>query len=88
MNAIPPMTDERGRHWRQPSCDRVLIDDTHAVVSKADFDMLSNYSTSNPSGVYPGKMWRAEWAGKHYLRWFGDGGPTKCTNNQRLLIVV
>lgn len=88
VNIIPPITDRLGAHWRQPTLDQVLIDDTHAVVDRAAFAKLAEYSTTLPSAVYPGKMWRARICGVDYLRWFGDGGPDWCTNNQRVLLIV
>ncbi len=90
MNQIPPMTDPRGKHWDQPSLDEVLVDDKHAVMSRAAFRKLYEYSTTVPSGVYPGKMWRAEHSGHHWLRWFGvvPGNPDVCSNNQREILIV
>src|ERR1043165_9759166 len=55
---IPPITHPLGEHWRQPDRSRILIDETHAVMDQATFDDLSEYSTSFPSGVYEGKMWK------------------------------
>ena len=51
------MTDPMGRHWRQPPRERILIDDTHALMDLATFEQLSEYSCTIPTGVYPGKMW-------------------------------
>lgn len=96
-NVIPPITDPLGRHWEQPSLDRILIDDTHAVMDKAAFWELRNYSSTIPTGVYPGKMWRAQVfltvgansPSKWVLRWFGEveGRPDLCSNNQRDILV-
>lgn len=52
------MTDPLGRHWNQPAPDLIEIDDTHALMTKATFEQLPEYSATIPSGVYPGKMWR------------------------------
>ena len=99
-NAIPLMTDPRGRHWRQPGRDEILVDGTHAVMDRRTFQQLAEYSTSTPTGVYPGKMWKAEgmeghWpqmrpTGKWFLRWYGlvDGRPDLCSNNWREIILV
>lgn len=57
-NEIPPMTDPLGRHWEQPCRSRILIDGTHALMERATFDGLAEYSSSIPSGVYVGKMWK------------------------------
>ena len=59
MIAIPQMTDPLGRHWKQPNRDSILIDETHAVMGQRTFDELMTYSSTIPSGVYPGKMWKA-----------------------------
>lgn len=99
MNVIPPITDPMGSSWRQPNPDNILVDDTHALMSKQDFWALSNYSWSIPTGVYPGKMWRAQvplnptlgFDGpcKWVLRWFGvvPGNDKMCSNNQRDILI-
>lgn len=96
-HAIPPMTDPLGQHWHQPKTDSVLVDDTHAVVSDADFHRLPEYSCSMPGGVYPGKMWRRH-DGAHdrtclipvwLLCWYGESPePNKCSVNHRILLVT
>lgn len=66
-----------------------------------DFALLPEYSTSVPSGVYPGKMWRAEVRpprelshplppSRWFLLWFGEvpGRPDLCSNNQREVILT
>jgi hypothetical protein len=96
-NDIPLMTDPLGRHWPQPSRDAFLVDETHAIVSAANFKLLPEYSGSMPSGVYPGKMWRRHdgvfdrkckepiWM----LCWYGESpDPGKCSVNHRLLLVA
>ncbi len=55
---IPPITDPMGRHWSQPDRQSILIDATHAVMSRQTFESLAEYSCSTPTGVYVGKMWR------------------------------
>ena len=84
MSRIPAMTHTLGKYWNQPAREAVLVDDTHAVMDTAAFDQLAEYSTTLPSGVYPGKMWRAESHGRWVLRWYGvvDGNPDVCSNNQ------
>lgn len=57
---IPEMTDPLGRHWLQPKREELVIDETHALMSMSAFARLSDYSRTNPSGVYPGKMWRRQ----------------------------
>ena len=84
MSRIPAMTHELGKHWSQPASEAVLVDDTHAVMDTTAFDQLADYSETLPSGVYPGKMWRAKSHGRWMLRWYGvvDGNPDVCSNNQ------
>lgn len=89
FNIIPPMTDALGKHWRQPDPARILLDDEHAVMDEQTFTALNEYSTTLPSGVYPGKMWRANIGNSWMLRWFGEcGDPTRCSNNQREILLV
>lgn len=58
VSPIPPITDPLGRSWRQPDRSLIEIDDTHALMTRLTFESLADYSASNPSGVYVGKMWR------------------------------
>ena len=63
------------------------------------FLRLHNYSTTDPTGVYEGKMWRSQeivrdgdrliFSDRWLLRWFGfSGDPAKCSYNQRLILLV
>lgn len=36
----------------------MLLDATDAVMTRREFDSLDEYSTSLPSGVYAGKIWK------------------------------
>lgn len=87
---IPPMTDPLGKHWQQPSADSILIDDSHAIMDSKAFDALADYSSSVPSGVYPGKMWKAISSdGRKFLRWYGIADDLRlCTCNQREILMV
>ena len=90
---IPPITDRLGQYWKQPATDNILVDDTHALMSQADFDELCDYTASQPSGVYPGKMWRAQYGrgeGRRWvLCWFGfHADPQYCTNYYRKIIIA
>lgn len=87
---IPPMTDPLSKHWQQPSSDGILIDAHHAVMDMKTFDALAEYSSSVPSGVYPGKMWKAIASdGRKFLRWFGVADDTRlCTCNQREILIA
>lgn len=100
MNTIPPMTHELGRYWDQPNPARILIDDTHAVMDEATLKALHEYSTTMPTGVYEGKMWKANrWerapggairmTDRWLLRWYGfSDKPDCCSNNQREILIA
>lgn len=95
---IPPMTDPLGRHWNQPPLEQVLVDDTHALMTPATFAQLSEYSSTLPSGVYEGKMWRRH-DGAHdprrtrppiwLLCWYGSHpDPGNCSINSRVVLLA
>lgn len=97
---IPPITHPLGRGWRQPDSSSVIVTDTHALITERVFDDLHEYSGSQPSGVYEGKMWKGEWqpltvdgtfihTGKWWLRWFGYSDKADCvSNNQRRILIL
>lgn len=96
-NVVPPITHELGKYWEQPSPDHMTIDDTHAMMSEQTFMALKNYSTSRPSGVYAGKMWRAHVPESRdpdarivpYLAWYGlTESPNECSVNYREALIV
>ena len=90
------MTDPMGLHWHQPAREEILIDDTHAAMRRGTLNRLADYSCTNPTGVYPGKMWRCRRdyydEGKGWiLKWFGidPNEPDKfCSNNSRIILIV
>jgi len=49
-------------------------------MSEATMNRLKEYSTTTPSGVYPGKMWRGHYPDGWYLHWYGEvpGDPGMC----------
>lgn len=87
LEAIPAMTDPLGKYWKQPDRKLITVDATHALMSAATLDQLLDYTQSQPTGCYPGKMWRTQgwkreggrvvWALDEagafiwYLHWFG-----------------
>jgi hypothetical protein len=101
-NTIPPMTHELSRYWEQPSREEILVDDTHALMTRETFQKLAEYSASNPTGAYEGKMWRRhdglfderfkvrggvpEWL----LCWYGESeiGPGFVSNNHRKILLA
>lgn len=88
---IPPITDPLGSSWRQPHRRFIELDDTHALMSEQTFKGLPDYTRSQPTGVYPGKMWRAHYTkGGWTLHWFKEtpGEPNMCTREWRLILVI
>jgi hypothetical protein len=87
---IPPMTDPLSWYWEQPPRNDVLLDDSHALMTQKTFDKLHEYSTATPSGVYPGKMWKARGGKNWYLRWYDapDGHPDGLPTRTREIILV
>jgi hypothetical protein len=87
---IPPITDQLGKHWKQPDRYSVLIDDDVAMMSQASFDQLIEYSTSIPSGVYDVKIWkRRVTRSKWLLCWYGPApNPNQCSINTREIVIV
>jgi hypothetical protein len=100
-DVIPPITDPMGKHWRQPPRDSITLDETHALMSRATFEQLAEYSGTFPTGVYEGKMWKRhdglfdqafrarggkpEWL----LVWFGYcDEPKMVSNNFRKILIV
>lgn len=74
------MTHPLSRHWDQPKSVEILLDDTHALMSKKTFLSLHEYSCSNPSGPRPMPVWM--------LRWYGPSAdPDKCSVNSRIVIL-
>lgn len=44
----------------------VLMDDTHILITRAQYDALPVYDCSVPTGVVPGKTWRrGGWIGRY-----------------------
>lgn len=77
MIFIPPMTDPLGKYWEQPKTENIKLCDSHVHISQSDFEKLKNYSMSNPSGVYEGKMWKRFSNGSWVLCWYQQCVPPK-----------
>lgn len=94
VSAIPPITDPMGRYWDQPAQSKILIDETHALMLESTLKELCNYSATNPSGVYDGKMWRRQvdyydetkgWI----LCWYAPcDDPQRCSINCRSVLIA
>lgn len=85
---IPPITHPLGKAWEQPSVESIKFSIGCAWVSKKDFNKLLQYDSSNPSGVYEGKMWKRKQGNKFYLMWYGvsDKPECCCINHIELMI--
>ncbi len=91
LNAIPVITNPLGKYWKQPEVEQIELDDTHALMSKEIFDELLEYSCSQPTGVYEGKMWKSKTIDGWILRWFAEDprdNENYCSNNSRLILTV
>lgn len=89
-NVIPPMTHPDGRYWEQPRLDEIVVDDKTAMMSQDAFDLLMEYSSSMPTGVYEGKMWkRLKLNGEWELVWYGYSkiGFEYVSNNYRGIVI-
>ena len=88
---IPECVHPLSRVWDQPKSKDIEIDNSHALMSEKQFNQLHEYSTSVPTGVYSGKMWKARIRnGKWYLRWYEDDSVNRevCNIKSRIIIVI
>lgn len=102
-NIIPPMTHPYGKVWEQPNLDEVHICNDYATMDEKAFRKLHDYSRSQPSAVYEGKMWKT--SDEHdtnkngdkikrdkitwHLHWWGfSEDPMKCSGNVREIKIV
>ncbi len=68
----------------------------HAYMSAADMKRLPEYSRNQPSGVYPGKMWKGEYTPFQeeepcwYLLWYSEvpGDMSKCRVNSCSILLT
>ena len=98
LYVIPRITDPLGKHWVQPHRDDIEIDDKFALMSRATFEKLAEYSCLMPTGVYAGKMWsrhdgvydpRCKPENRRWLlAWFGyHAKPDTCSVNFREILL-
>jgi len=100
LEPIPRITHPLGQHWDQPDRSEIILDGTHALMSLKTFEALKEYSASNPSVVYEGKMWRRHDGAFDFefvarggrprwmLCWYGRSDkPEHVSNNSRLIIL-
>lgn len=91
---IPEMTHPLSNLWSQPATDKIVLGKETCMMTEAIFNQLKEYSTTIPTGVYSGKMWRRqhkqnEW----YLCWYGweennEKGEEVCPVHFRKIDIV
>lgn len=98
---VPPMVHKLSSAWNQPNPKNFLFDEKDVMMTLDEFEALADYSFSQPSGVYEGKMWKAKvWfrnnpgdnkvIGYWHLKWF-DFCPDdmdKCSTQSRRIVLV
>jgi hypothetical protein len=89
---IPIMDDPLGKYWEQPADIRqALMDDTHVILTLRQIEQLKEYSSTMPTGVYPGKCWQRKERDpdRHLLVWYGDeNNEGKCPILFREILVM
>ena len=78
INTIPPVTDPLGKSWVQPKVEDITVYSDVAIMSLEDFNLLEDYSSSQPSGVYHGKMWKScveQFPNKKGIEYYREHGP-------------
>ena len=69
-NVIPPMTHPWGKAWKQPDRNNLVLDDKYVMMYRRDFEMLPDYTGSEPTGKYNGKMWKAQYVSRDERKWY------------------
>jgi len=88
-NIIPPITHPLGKGWDQPDTEKIHLSDYSASMKQKECDALKEYSTSNPTGVYAGKMWKRRVDDGFILCWWSDSEKEGfCIFNSRKLIII
>lgn len=64
-----PLTD---RLWMQPCEENMIFDDENGevIISIKDYDMLKDYTNSQPSCIYEGKMWKRKMGRLGNKKWY------------------
>jgi hypothetical protein len=90
LNLIPEMDDPLGKYWSQPKDIRLApMDDEHVVLSLSQYKALAEYSSTIPTGVYPGKVWRRSQKDVELLVWYGPETPDhKCPILYRKILLA
>ena len=91
LNVIPEITDPLGKYWEQPKISDIVLDDKYALMTKTSFNKLPNYSMSQPTGVYGGKMWKSgsDMENIWYLKWWSSPDENDmCKGNVREILII
>lgn len=89
---VPAIELDLGRNWPQPTRDSLNfhmapeneknpgLKPKAVYMTKRTMEELQEYSSTTPTGVYPGKMWRGHWDDTWYLLWFSEvkSDPNMC----------
>lgn len=89
-NTIPEADSEWVAYWQAPHRNEIEFRGDAAVMDKAAFDKLLNYSSSLPTGVWIGKLWKARLDdGRWYLRWYSTDprNAANCLINSRPITI-
>lgn len=70
------------------------LGDDYVLMSKLDFDLLPDYTNSEPTGKYNGKMWKGQFnttkGKKWFLAWCHDENEVSnliCISYREILVV-
>lgn len=77
---VPPMTDPLGRHWDQPDPKSIRYGQRFCHMSTKAFKALPEYSSTTPTGIYDGKMWKHHnfrTDGSWHLCWYAPHADPK-----------
>lgn len=73
------MTHPLSNHWEQPNRNQIELTKDYAHMNLDTMNALAEYSTSIPSGVYGGKMWKRKINNIWHLCWYQRPYRGKCT---------
>lgn len=99
---VPAIELDLGRNWSQPTRDflnfhmapeqpgSLVLKPKAVYMTKRTMEELREYSSTTPTGVYPGKMWRGHWDDTWYLLWFSEvkSDPNMCAVNSCPILLL
>jgi len=90
-NKIPEMVHPLSKYWKQPDRLDVDINNEYATMNRTAFNKLHDYTRSEPSGVYEGKMWKKKInpGGKWFLFWYDESNdPGYCSVKCKEILII